>query len=247
MYKPVITKEKVKTIYENRFLKAYDLQYEEGKHYYVASRRTLNELTAIMNDDEIKNMVPDAVSCAVILNIKGREPVLCLSREYRFPAGHFLLSVPAGLIDKEDVENENPAFVAAKRELEEEMGIKLENSDELTFVSPLLFSTPGMTDESNAVVQVVINRDSMKSLIFFLVSIHIAVFIKKIIIGIFVSDTIDRITNQILDCKRSEISIHLCPVAFLIKPLCSFIVGSCFKEHLKNMLTKALSSGIGTK
>ena len=161
MYKPVITKEKVKTIYENRFLKAYDLQYEEGKHYYVASRRTLNELTAIMNDDEIKNMVPDAVSCAVILNIKGREPVLCLSREYRFPAGHFLLSVPAGLIDKEDVENENPAFVAAKRELEEEMGIKLENSDELTFVSPLLFSTPGMTDESNAVVQVVINRDSM--------------------------------------------------------------------------------------
>lgn len=161
MYKPVITKEKVKTIYENRFLKAYDLQYEEGKHYYVASRRALNELTAIKNDDEIKNMVPDAVSCAVILNIKGREPVLCLSREYRFPAGHFLLSVPAGLIDKEDVENENPAFVAAKRELEEEMGIKLENSDELTFVSPLLFSTPGMTDESNAVVQVVINRDSM--------------------------------------------------------------------------------------
>ena len=67
MYKPVITKEKVKTIYENRFLKAYDLQYEEGKHYYVASRRALNELTAIMNDDEIKNMVPDAVSCAVIL------------------------------------------------------------------------------------------------------------------------------------------------------------------------------------
>lgn len=161
MYKPVITKEKVKTIYENRFLKAYDLQYEEGKHYYVASRRALNELTAIKNDDEIKNMVPDAVSCAVILNIKGREPVLCLSREYRFPAGHFLLSVPAGLIDKEDVENENPAFVAAKRELEEEIGIKLENSDELTFVSPLLFSTPGMTDESNAVVQVVINRDSM--------------------------------------------------------------------------------------
>ncbi len=142
-------------------MKAYDLQYEEGKHYYVASRRALNELTAIKNDDEIKNMVPDAVSCAVILNIKGREPVLCLSREYRFPAGHFLLSVPAGLIDKEDVENENPAFVAAKRELEEEMGIKLENSDELTFVSPLLFSTPGMTDESNAVVQVVINRDSM--------------------------------------------------------------------------------------
>ena len=60
--------------------------------------------------------------------------------------------------------------------------------------------------------------------------------VKKIIIGIFISDTIDRITNQILDCKRSEISVHLCPVAFFIKPLCSLIVGSCFKEHLKNML-----------
>lgn len=161
MNKPTITKEKVKTVYENRFLKAYDLQYEEGKHYYVASRRALNELTAIKNDDEIKNMIPDAVSCVLILNIKGREPVLCLSREYRFPAGHFLLSVPAGLIDKEDAEQDNPAFAAAKREIEEETGVKLENADRLTFVSPLLFSTPGMTDESNAVVQVVINRDSM--------------------------------------------------------------------------------------
>ena len=161
MNKPTITKEKVKTVYENRFLKAYDLQYEEGKHYYVASRRALNELTAIKNDDEIKNMIPDAVSCVLILNIKGRESVLCLSREYRFPAGHFLLSVPAGLIDKEDAEQDNPAFATAKREIEEETGVKLENADRLTFVSPLLFSTPGMTDESNAVVQVVINRDSM--------------------------------------------------------------------------------------
>jgi ADP-ribose pyrophosphatase len=31
----------------------------------------------------------------------------------------------------------------------------------MTVISPLLFSTPGMTDESNAVVQVVLNRDSM--------------------------------------------------------------------------------------
>ncbi len=161
MNKPEITKEKVKTIYENRFLKVYDLQYEEGKHYFDATRRSLDDLTAIKTDEELKKMVPDAVSCVVILKIKGKEPVICLSKEYRFPTGHFLLSVPAGLIDKEDKEKENPVFVTAEREICEETGIKLEPTDKMTLVSPLLFSTPGMTDESNAVVQVVLNRDEM--------------------------------------------------------------------------------------
>ena len=68
-------------------------------------------------------MLPDAVSCVVILKIRGQEPRLCLSREYRYPAGHFLLSVPAGLLDPEDATEENPVFHAAARELREETGI----------------------------------------------------------------------------------------------------------------------------
>lgn len=161
MNKPEITKEKVKAIYENRFLKVYDLQYAEGKHYFDATRRSLDDLTAIKSEEELKKMVPDAVSCVLILKLKGKEPVLCLNKEYRFPAGQFLLSVPAGLIDKEDKEAENPAVCTARREISEETGIVLEDSDEITVINPLLFSTPGMTDESNAMVQIVVNRDEM--------------------------------------------------------------------------------------
>jgi ADP-ribose pyrophosphatase len=158
---PVITKDKVKTVFDNKYVKVFDLQYEEGKHYLDATRRPLDELTAIKSDKELKEMFPDAVSCVVILNIKNKEPLLCLTREYRFPAGRFLLSVPAGLIDKEDIEKGNPLLITAEREICEETGIKIESSDKMTIISPLLFSTPGMTDESNAVVQVVLNRDSM--------------------------------------------------------------------------------------
>ena len=84
-------------------------------------------------------MLPDAVSCVVILKIRGQEPRLCLSREYRYPAGHFLLSVPAGLLDPEDATEENPVFHAAARELREETGITLEESDSIRLVNPLVF------------------------------------------------------------------------------------------------------------
>lgn len=161
MIKPEITKEKVKPIYENRFLKVYDLQYAEGKHYFDATRRSLDDLTAIKSEEELKKMVPDAVSCVLILKLKGKEPVLCLNKEFRFPTGQFLLSVPAGLIDSEDKADKCPAVCAAKREIMEETGIVLEDSDEISLINPLLFSTPGMTDESNAVVQIVVNRDEM--------------------------------------------------------------------------------------
>lgn len=161
MNKPIITKDKVKNVFDNKYVKVFDLQYEEGKHYLDATRRPLDELTAIKSDDELKKMVPDAVSCVVILNLKGKEPLLCLTKEYRFPAGRFLLSVPAGLIDKADIENGDPLLTTAKREICEETGITIQESDKMSIISPLLFSTPGMTDESNAVVQVVLNRESM--------------------------------------------------------------------------------------
>ena len=72
-----------------------------------------------------------------------------------------LLSVPAGLLDPEDATEENPVFHAAARELREETGITLEESDSIRLVNPLVFSTPGMTDESNALVQIILNREEM--------------------------------------------------------------------------------------
>ena len=138
--RPIIKKEQVETVYDSRFIKVFDLQYEPGKHYFDATRRSVENLAAVKNDEEFKQMLPDAVSCVVILKVKDQEPRLCLSREYRYPAGQFLLSVPAGLLDPEDAAQENPVFHAAIRELREETG---------------------MTDESNALVQITLNREEM--------------------------------------------------------------------------------------
>lgn len=155
--KPEIKKENVKPLFESKFIKVFDLQYEEGKHYFDATRRSLDNLMAIKTEEEFKSALPDAVTCVVILNMKGAEPKLLLDYEYRYPAGQFLLSPPAGLLDPEDATAADPLLATAKREIEEETGLILTENDKLFTINPLLFSTPGMTDESNALVCAVIH------------------------------------------------------------------------------------------
>jgi ADP-ribose pyrophosphatase len=166
-----IKKEQVETLIDKKFVRLYDLQYEEGKHYYDASRRTADDLVAVKSEEEFLVMLPDAVSCIVILELPGQQPCLLLLQEYRYPAGRFLLSVPAGLIDPEDVQaakesgdNESAILAAAAREIHEETGLVIRKSDALTVVNPFLFSTPGMTDESNALVCAVVKRENMDEL-----------------------------------------------------------------------------------
>ena len=162
--KPEIKKEQVKPLFESKFIKVFDLQYEEGKHYFDATRRSADNLMAVKSDEEFKTALPDAVTCVVILNIKGEEPKLLLDYEYRYPAGQFLLSPPAGLLDPEDAESKEPLLATAKREIAEETGLVLKQTDKLFTINPLLFSTPGMTDESNALVCAVIELNDTNSL-----------------------------------------------------------------------------------
>ena len=148
-----IKKEQVDLILDKKFIRLYDLKYKEGKHYLNASRREQDELVATKTEEEFKTMLPDAVSCIVIIDNDGEEKKLLMSYEYRYPAGRFLLSVPAGLVDKEDRSAENPILETARRELREEAGIVIDDAkDKLSVLNPFLFSTPGMTDESNALV-----------------------------------------------------------------------------------------------
>ncbi len=162
---PEITKECVKEVVDKKFLRVFDLQYEEGKHYFDATRRDLDHLVAPMSEDEFKKMLPDAVSCVVIVELPGKEPALLFSYEFRYPAGRFLLGVPAGLIDPEDTLKEKPLLETAKRELREETGIIVdEKRDDIFVINPLLFSTPGMTDESNGLVCVVLRPDDLTEL-----------------------------------------------------------------------------------
>ena len=160
----MIKKENIKNLFESKFIRVYDLQYAPDKHYYNASRRKIDELAAAKTKEQFCRMLPDAVSCIVVLAVAGEEPRILFSYEYRYPAGQYLLSVPAGLVEPEDAAGENPVIRTAIREIREETGLFVSGEDTVKTVNPLLFSTPGMTDESNALVCAVLHPKDLSAL-----------------------------------------------------------------------------------
>lgn len=162
--KPVFNDDNIKTLYDAKFLRLYDLQYREGAHYFDVSRRASKDLVARKSDKEFKEMLPDAVTIAVVVEVAGEEPRLLLNYEYRYPVGQYLLSPVAGLIDPKDAEKPDPLIAAAKREIFEESGLKVKDSDLIEVVNPCAFSSPGMTDESNALLYAHIKTDSISDL-----------------------------------------------------------------------------------
>lgn len=162
--KPEIKKEHLLPVFESKYINVFDFQYAEGKHYYNVTRRDKDNVMAIKSTEEFKSSLPDAVTCVVILNIRGQEPKLLLHYEFRYPAGQFLLSPAAGLLDPEDAETKNPILSTAIREIKEETGLTIKDTDKLFTINPLLFSTPGMTDESNALVCAVVHLDDTSAL-----------------------------------------------------------------------------------
>ena len=145
-----MNKDHIETLYESRFLRCYDLQYAEGKHYYAASRREKEDLVVKMTDEGFREMLPDAVTVAVVLHLPGGDTRLLMSYEYRYPVGQYLLSPVAGLLDPEDRACPDPLVRAAIREIKEESGLTVKESDKVTVLNPCAFCTPGITDESNA-------------------------------------------------------------------------------------------------
>ncbi len=163
MKKPEMTSDQVIMMLDTPFLRVTDLQYAEGRHYYNASRRPREDMAALKTDAEFRAMLPDAVTCAVVLRTPGEEPRLLLSMEYRYPVGRFLLSPPAGLMDPADRNEPQPLLATAKREIQEETGITAEPA-RMEVISPILFSSPGMTDESNALVLAVYDLPDLRQL-----------------------------------------------------------------------------------
>ena len=157
-------KDRIETLYASRFLKCYDLRYAEGKHYYEASRREKEDLVAALSDGEFRRMLPDAVTVAVVLHLPGDDTRLLMSYEYRYPVGRFLLSPVAGLLDPEDRESADPLVSAAIREIREESGLTVKETDRVYVLNPCAFCTPGITDESNAFLCAEITLDSLDEL-----------------------------------------------------------------------------------
>lgn len=125
----------------SRFLNLYemDVQHRNGaaSKYHVASRaKSTSGLRAISN-----NNTPDAV--AILATYENK---LVLIKQYRYPVGDYIYELPAGLIDEGE-----DAVAAAKREMFEETGLEFVPSP-LQFLNKPLFSSPGMTDETCAVI-----------------------------------------------------------------------------------------------
>ena len=137
-----INKDRIETLYESRFLNMFDLQYAEGRHYYEATRRSKDSLVLKKNDAEFRSMLPDAVTIAVVLHLPGNETRLLMSYEYRYPVGQFLLI----------------------REIREETGLTVKETDKVYVLNPCAFSSPGMTDESNAFLCAELTLDSLDAL-----------------------------------------------------------------------------------
>ena len=146
----------VDTLLDTRFVKVFDLRYAPGAHYFEATRRDRDSLVAAMPEEMFRAMVPDAVSLCVVWHEPGQGEKMLLNREFRYPLGQFVLSVPAGLIDPEDRagEREDAIRRAAERELYEETGIRFREGDRFSLLHPCLFSSPGLTDESNAMARI---------------------------------------------------------------------------------------------
>ena len=159
-----INKDRIETLYESRFLNMFDLQYTEGRHYYEATRRSKDSLVLKKNDAEFRSMLPDAVTIAVVLHLPGNETRLLMSYEYRYPVGQFLLSPVAGLLDPEDQSGPDPLVSAAIREIREETGLTVKETDKVYVLNPCAFSSPGMTDESNAFLCAELTLDSLDAL-----------------------------------------------------------------------------------
>jgi ADP-ribose pyrophosphatase len=97
---------------------------------------------------------PDAVM--VVATVRGEcpqyldpyivqsPPRLVITKEFRPPLGDYEYAMPAGLMDADEM----PADTA-KRELFEETGLTL---TEITSISPVLYSSAGMTNESVQIV-----------------------------------------------------------------------------------------------
>ena len=49
---------KIKSLFESKFIKVFDLQYREGRHYYNATRRDEEDLVAAKSTEEFKKMLP---------------------------------------------------------------------------------------------------------------------------------------------------------------------------------------------
>ena len=137
----------VDKLVDYKFLKMYKLNLvnrkNNPKEYLVASRRDEKDLAC-------KNRNHEKVDAVMIVPIT-REREFILLKQFRPAINDFIYEFPAGLVDQgEDI------LKAAKRELFEETGLSVVNSEILLKPS---YTSVGMSDETVAVVKALVEGE----------------------------------------------------------------------------------------
>jgi ADP-ribose pyrophosphatase len=120
------------------WLKLYEAHARRGDHdmtWHFASRKSTPEIFG--------GTGVDAVVIVPLLVTPDGKWRLVVIKEYRIPIAGYEIGFPAGLVEDNSVED------AARRELKEETGLEVTSID---LVSPPLYSSPGLTDESVVMV-----------------------------------------------------------------------------------------------
>lgn len=134
---------------DHRFLNYYTLVYEVEKNgekgeveYYIASRHDKEHLLPVTH----KEKIPDGVLIPLYYeDPKTKKISVLLTRQFRPAIGTYVTSVPAGLSEKYDKD----ILETAKREAEEEAGVKITDLEVLVSSGP---TSSGFSDETNAIV-----------------------------------------------------------------------------------------------
>jgi len=141
------------------FLNYYTLTYEvekaDGHHvysYFMASRKESDKLRSLTKDFSS----PDGVIIPTICFDNNNKKYFIFTKQFRPAINSYIYSVPAGLVDNnEDIE------LTAKREVEEEAGAIVYETEVLSSAAP---TSSGLSDEFNAVVLAKVKSFSKQNL-----------------------------------------------------------------------------------
>ena len=126
---------KIEQLTHEKWLNLYAAAFEHNGHtgrWVFASRKPQPN----------RDRAADAVVIVPILRQPGEPPRLAMVREFRVPVGDYVFAFPAGLLESgESIED------TVRRELMEETGLEVVA---VKRVSPPLYSSSGLTDESAA-------------------------------------------------------------------------------------------------
>ena len=144
----------VNKVTDTKYLNLYACKYQKENDivdYYVASRRKIENLSA----NNAGKIHTDVVRIVPYF-FKDNELFVVLTKEFRYPLNSYVYSIPAGLIDQGETQED-----AVKREVFEEIGGEVLSTKLLAGPS---YASVGLTDETLVSYMAEINLTNTQNL-----------------------------------------------------------------------------------